>query len=203
MSNPLRFEITDWHQAVNAMSNNSVDLKIKVTDFINDERLSGTRISIWHPDFGTLFSCVVCASGTLITDINANMSYELTTEQILKELEKYGFIIVYKQKSHLPEGQLAFLRTLQGLGYDKLRILDVSTEELGKRRYKAYIIVFNVAKNPTWVVNTHIASESEFLHALQIGSAVNISEASRQNHWDWGWLDFVANISDILEENAS
>lgn len=202
MSNPLRYEIVDWHQAIDARSNNDADLRIRVTDFINDERLTGLRISVVHPNFGVLFTCVLNAKGTMVTEINDNMTYELTTEQVIDSLAKYGFIIVYKQKSELPADQLTFLETLLNLGFDKLRILNVYTVEFGERRYKPYIVVFNVTENPEWLINTHTASYTEFTTALANGSAVNIAATSQVRQWSWGWLDFVANISDILAENA-
>lgn len=202
MSNQLRYKIVDWHQLVDVQSNNSSDLRVRVTDFINDTRLSGTRISVVHKDFGTLFSCLINASGSLITDVNDNISFEFTTDQILEALSKYGFIVEYNQKSHLPEGQLTFLSSLQTLGYDKLRILDVYQVKYGEKQYKSYLVVFNIEQNPSWIDNMHIASESEFLEALRNGSAVNVSATNGANSWSWGWLNFVANISDILEENA-
>lgn len=203
MPNPLRYEITDWHQATEARSNNDSDLRIKVTDFINDSRLTGLRISVVHPNFGVLFTCVLNAQGSMITDINDNMSYELTTEQIIDSLAKYGFIIVYKQKSNLPSGQLEFLRTLLNLGFDKLRILKVYTVEFGEKLYKPYIVVFNVLGNAEWLDINYAAPYNAFTESLAKGSAVNISATSQANSWEWGWLDFVANIQDILDENAT
>ena len=202
MPNPLRYEITDWHQATEARSNTDADLRIKVTDFINDERLTGLRISVCHPEFGVLFTCVLNAHGTMVTEINENMTYELTTDQILAALAKYGFIIVYKQKSELPADQIAFLQSLLNLGFDKLRIIEVYKTEFGERQYLPYIVVFNVTENPTWLNINHNASFAEFTEALVNGSAANISAPTEAHGWSWGWLNFVANIQDILDENA-
>ena len=202
MPNPLRFEITDWHQAKEARSNNDADLRIRVTDFINDERLTGLRISVVHPNFGVLFTCILNAQGTMITDISENISYELTTDQIIASLAKYGFIIVYKQKSNLPAGQLEFLRSLMTLGFDKLRILSVYSVEFGEKKYKPYIVVFNVTGNAEWLDINYAAPYNVYTEALAKGTAVNVSATSQVNQWEWGWLDFVANIQDILDENA-
>lgn len=204
MSNPLRYEITDWHQAVNAMSNNSPDLKIKIVDYINDDRLTGLRISIWHPQFGTIFACVLNANGSFVDETDGNVLPEFSTERILEELAKFGFYIIYKQKKYLPQSQIEYLKTVQALNYDKLRFISVCVKErFGEIYYTKYIVVFNIEKNPGWLDINHVASESEFTEALKNGSAINISEQSKKYHWDWNWLNFVANISDIIEENES
>lgn len=200
---PLRYRIVNWNQATQARSNNDPDLRIKVTDLINDERLTGHRIAIVHPNFGTLFSCVLNAHGTMITELSENVSLEPSTDQILAIMRKYGFDIIYKQISELPAKQLEFLRTLLTLGFDKIRILEVYTSIFGEREYKPYIIVFNVAQNPNWINIGHTASYKEFTDALANGSAVNISATSQANDWSWGWLDFVANIQDVLDENSN
>lgn len=201
MPNPLSYRITKWSQATQARSNNDPDLRIKYTDFINDDKLTGHRLSVVHPLYGTLFCCVLNAHGSMITDVSANVSYEPTTDQILQALEKYGFIIIYKQASELPTSQLEYLSVLNNLGFDKLRILEVYTEKYGDREYKPYIVVFNITQNPEWLDIKHTASYPEFADALANGSAVNVSSASKKNDWSWGWLDFVANIEDIIEEN--
>ena len=204
MPNPLRYEITDWHQAVNAMSNNSPELKLKITDFINDDRLTGLRISVWHQQFGTIFACVLNADGSFVDNTDGNVLPEFSTVRILEELAKYGFYIVYKQKQHLPSDQIEYLKTVQNLDYDKLRFISVQIKErFGETHYTKYIVVFNIEKNPRWLDINHVASESEFTEALRNGSAVNISEQSKKFRWDWNWLNFVANISDIIEENAT
>jgi hypothetical protein len=198
MGEPLRYTITDWHQLKNVKSNNSRDLSIKVADIIQSDILTGLRIQVYHEYFGPLYCCVLNAQGTLVTEVNNNMVVEPSTEDILAELHKWGFIVEYNQALHLPQGQLDFLAELKTLGYDKLRILNVWKSEYGKQVYKPYIIVFNVEQNPNWLNNSYAASEKEFMESLRDGSAVNISATSKANVWSWGWLTFVANIDDIL-----
>ena len=198
MGDVLRYSITDWHQLKNVKSNNSRLLSIKVADLLHSNVLTGLRIQVYHEQYGPLFVCTLNAQGTIVTEVNNNIAVEPTNEQLIAELNKWGFDVVFDQKLHLPQGQIDFLSELKQLGYDKLRVLNVWTMHNAIKDFKPYIIVFNVSDNPTWLNNGYAASEQEFLSALKNGSAVNISATSKANVWSWGWLTFVANIDDIL-----
>lgn len=201
MSMPLRYNISDWHKLSECKSNNSRLLSISVSDFINDKRLSGIRISIEHQYLGTLFAYVICAKGDIIDDIDGDYLPELSTKQLLTELAKYGFYITYNQKAHLSGTQLDYLMTLSGLGYDKLRILSTYSYINGIKQFSTKVVVFNVSKNPEWLNLAYSPSELELLAALNSGSAINISAISRSKEFSWAWLDYVADIQDILEDN--
>lgn len=200
MGEPLRYSITDWHQLKGIQSNNSRLLHIAVADLIQANILTGLRIQVKHEQYGPLYTVVLNAQGSIVSEVNNNVVAEPTTDEILAELNKWGFIVEFDQKLNLPQGQVDFLTELKALGYDKLRILPVYTMRYGKKEYKPYIVVFNVTNNADWLINTYAASEQEFLKALKEGSAVNISATSKANIWSWGWLDFVANIDDILND---
>ena len=198
MGDTLSYSITDWHQLKNIKSNNSRELSIKIADLLHSNVLTGLRIQVYHEQYGPLYTCVLNAQGTIVTEINNNMVTEPTTDYILKELAKWGFDVQFDQELNLPQGQLDFLAELKDLGYDKLRVLNVWTIENTIQTFTPYIIVFNVSQNPDWLNNGYAASEQEFLNSLKNGSAVNISATSKANIWSWGWLNFVANIDDIL-----
>lgn len=202
MQMPLRYNISDWHQLTDVRSNNSRDLFITVTDFVQDKRLSGTRIQVNHRDFGVLFTCLVNAHGNMISELEENIIYELTPKQILLQLEVFGFFVTFEPKKHLSGNQISFLMTLKCLGYDKLRVLNVWHSKNGVKSFKWYIVAFNIKHNPDWINNGYSPSEKEYATALQNGSAINVSALSNDNHWDWSWLDYVANIDDILEDNS-
>lgn len=201
MSMPLRYNISDWHRLPECKSNNSRLLSISVSDFINDKRLSGIRISIEHQYLGTLFAYVICAKGDIIDDIDGDYLPELSTKQLLTELAKYGFYITYNQRAHLSGTQLDYLMTLSGLGYDKLRILSTYSYINGIKQFSSKVIVFNSPKNPDWLNLAYSPSELELLAAFNSGSAINISAISRSKEFSWAWLDYVADIQDILEDN--
>ena len=201
-SMPLRYNISNWHQLEDVRSNNSRDLRIHVSDFIQSNVLTGTRIQITHRNYGVVFACVLNAHGNLVSDYDDELAIELTTRQILTELEKYGFLVTYEPRKHLPGDQLEYLITLKELGYDKIRIMNVWKIINGVKVFKWYVVVFNVKNNIDWINNGFSSSESEFSKAIQSGSAINISSISKTKKWSWNWLDYVANIDDILKDNA-
>lgn len=194
----LRYSITDWHQLPAAKSNNSAALHAKVVDLIQNEDITGLCISVYHDTMGTLFACLLHASGSAITPGPSGLPTELTTQEILDELYKFGFVIEYNQSEHLPSTQVEFLRSLLSLNYDKLRLLAVRNNETAR----TLLVAFNVETNPKWLDNTYVASEKEFTLATANGTAMNLTDATRHelNKWDWGWLTYVANIQDILDE---
>jgi len=184
-------------------SNNSRDLSITVSDFIQDQRLSGQCIRVIHKDFGVLFACVINAQGVIITPFQDEMTFEFTPKQILAELAKYGFYITYEPNKNLPGSQLDFLMEINRLGFDKLRILNVWNTVNGLKQFKHYIVAFMTKHKKDWLNNSYSPSEGEFLEALRDGSAMNISGLSAAKRWNWSWLaEFVANINDVLADNA-
>lgn len=199
---PLRYKISDWHQLTEVRSNNSRDLFISVADFIQDDRLNGLRIQVNHKAFGVLFACLINAHGTMISELSENLVYELTPKQILLQLKTFGFIVTYEPNKHISGSQLTFLMQLQGLGYDKLRILNVWHTENEVKVFKWYVVAFNIKENPEWINNGYSPSEKEYETALKNGSCFNVSALCKEKNWSWSWLDYVANISDILEDNA-
>lgn len=202
---PLRYKISSWTQLPQCRSNNDRDLRISVTELSCETALYGFRISVKHPKFGTLFSEVLGAKGSFITPLeetHEDLAFELSVDYILQELRKYGFFIEYNPRAHLPEEMLNYLRTLQGLDFDKIRILNVYESHMnGITDYKWYIVAFRTCKHRNWLENTYSASNKEFTNALLQGSAINITEMSAVKDFSWTWLDYVANIEDILEDN--
>ena len=199
---PLRYRISDWHQLRKCASNNSSKLHIKVSDFIQNDVLEGTLISVYHDLYGTVFAYVVGARGRMITEPYPNKVYELTTAQILEELNKYGFVVEYAPREHLSIDQLDYLRTLSSLHFDKIRTMSVwNILPDGTKTTKQLVCAFVVDKNPNWLDNAYSPSESDFNESVADGSAMNLSLISKSQKYNWSWLDYVANISDILRDN--
>lgn len=199
MSQPLRYNISDWHQLSSVQSNNSRKLSIAVTDLIQSEIITGTQISVVYKGYQyPLFSYTISAAGTAVTE---ELAFDLTKDQILAELAKYGFLVTFNQMRHLPENLLTYLQTLNNLGFDKIRKLNVTSMSWGKKIGTTFIVAFMVDKCPEWLANDYEIDEKDFKDLLYGGGAMNLTPISETNQWDWGWLTFVANIDDILTEN--
>ena len=202
MSNPLRYNISNWLQLTECKSNNSADLYITVKQVIDDgsHRLTGLIILVQHNQYGTLFACMVNADGTLLTkDQNSEIIWEFTTDEITKILATFGFDITFHINQHLSGDQISYLMTLSDLGFDKLRRLIVQGLD---GRYSEYIVVFNVAKCPEWIANDYVCGIKPFLESLNNSGAMNLTDLEQTKGFDWTWLTYVANIDDIIEDNG-
>ena len=156
---PLRYEITDWHQAAGARSNTDPTLRIVITDFIHSDVFEGVRIQVRHPQYGILFACVVNTSGRLTS---WDETAFLTTDQILAGLRQLGFVIYFKQKPVLNEATRRFLEGCVVTGYTHIRwavrektrqkvAYDVSGNDIFLRRppkKERIVICFNEDKRP-------------------------------------------------------
>lgn len=201
---PLRYRISSWRQLPQCMSNNSRELHISVTDFIQSDILEGLRIQIKHDKLGVLFACVLNSSGPLVSCAKCNTTYEFTPTQIISELEKYGFLIEYNPESNLSGDQLQYLMTLNELHYDKIRLMNVwEYGNTGVKNYKLQVVAFNSIVNPDWLNNGYACNKKEFTEALNNGSACNLTMISDTRKYNWSWLSgFVANIEDVIKDNA-
>ena len=203
MSNQLRYNISNWLQLSECKSNNSVDLYITVKQIIDDgsHRLQGVNILVNHTQYGTLFACLVNSSGSLLTpDPDSGIIKEFTTEEILAELNKFGFDITFEINQHLSGDQISFLMTVYDLGYDKLRVLSVQDKPGG--HYSDYLVVFNVEKCPDRIHNDYTCGKKVFVDALTSSGAMNLTDLEQTKGFDWTWLTYVANIDDIIRDNG-
>ena len=200
---PLRYNISSWQQLPGCLSNNSRELKISVSTIL-DEHLSGEVIKVIHPKYGVLFACLVNASGNLLTCTHTNVLPELTTQQILVELRKFGFIVTFDPQEHLDGDQLDYLMTLNELGFDKIRIMNVySYNTDGSVEFVPNVVAFTIREETSdWLNNGYSITLDKYLDALNNGWAINISGISSSKKFRWDWLTFVANISDILKDNS-
>lgn len=204
MSNPLRYNISSWLQLPECRSNNSTDLYLTVNQVIDDgsHRLSGLVIYVKHTQYGTLFACLINAKGSLLTpDKNSGIIQEFSSDEILEILATFGFDITFHVNQHLSGDQIAFLMTVDELGYNKLRRLYVQDKPDGT--YSEYIIVFNVDKCPAdWLDVNYMCGKKPFVDALLSSGAMNLTDLEQTKGFDWTWLTYVANIEDIIEDNG-
>ena len=214
MSNPLRYNISNWVQLSECRSNNSVDLYITVKQVLDDgsHRLVGTIIMVNHTQYGNLFTCLINSSGSLLTpDPISGIIKEFSTDEILAELNKFGFDVTFEINQHLSGDQISYLITLNDLGFDKIRKLYVSRDantiistsgETLQTYYSEYLVAFNVEKCPDWIRNDFVCGRKPFLEALNKSGAMNLTDLKQTKGFDWTWLTYVANIEDIIEDNG-
>ena len=203
MSNPLRYNISNWLQLAECKSNNSADLHIVVRQIIDDgsHRLTGISILVNHNQYGTLFGCLVNADGSLLTkDEHSKIIWEFTTDELLKILAVFGFDITFEINQHLSGEQLSYLITLSDLGFDKLRMLSVQQLD---GTYSNYLVAFNVEKCPEWIRYDFVCGRKVFLEALNNSGAMNLTDLKQTKGFDWTWLTYVANIDDIIRDNGN
>ncbi len=202
MSSPLRYNISNWLQLSECKSNNSTDLYITVKQVIDDgsHRLTGIIILVNHTQYGTLFACTINSTGSLLTpDPSSGIIKEFTTDEILAELNKFGFDVTFEINQHLGGDQISYLMTLYDLGFDKLRMLEVQQLD---GMYSNYLVAFNVDKCPDWIQNDFTCGRKVFLEALNNSGAMNLTDLKQTKGFDWTWLTYVANIEDIIEDNG-
>lgn len=199
---PLQYMIQNLHQLSQCLSNQSRDLRISVTDFVQDPRLQGMRIQVVHEQLGVLFACVIHSSGTLLKpNIDESMN-ELTWDDINKELDKFGFCVFYRPEQKLSPEQLAFLINIHRLGMDRIRPIGIKDTHSGYEIVHTQIVAFQADRHPKWLDIHYSPSEKEYVKAISDGSAINIRVLSIENKFSWTWLDYVGDIGHILEGNG-
>lgn len=202
----LRYEIDSWDQITGCQSNNSPKLHLTY-DVALGRSLSGQIIRVEHDDYGCLFSYVVEASGVDVSCSSNGAVFQLTTDELLMELEKYGFIVKFSTCLQISDAQYQLLMSSQLLGMSKIRIMYVDMTEKRNRfddnyERKPYLVMFKTDKLPMWLSNGKVCSKQEFEDALAKGHAVNLSECEGGLHGnDWSFLtDKVLNVCDILKK---
>lgn len=201
MKNPLRYEISNWSQIVKCQSNSSKQLHLKYIRVFGDT-LVGDVIKVEHEKYGTLFSCLVNGSGSLLMEASDGYVFELDPDTILRELEKFGFFIQFATVYNIDGDQIKFLIDVKNLGMDKIRFLDVEPSRSNSSNMKVAqrkLVAFKIDNNPRWIENTYICPEDEFNKAMLSGLAINLSMFSVVKDKNWAFLNNkVLSIQDIL-----
>lgn len=193
----LQYEISDWSQLTKCHSNNSPDLKIYVSKYLQNFDISGTKVEVKHPKYGTLLAYTISPRGELISDVS-DLEEVMHGQTLLNELRRYGFYVDYQQEANLSLGQVNLLRTIQGLKFDKLRICkvrDISDDFYSSLRVTA----FNIKNHDQWLNPGYSPTKKEWEDAILDGSAFNVSGLDEAMKYNWDWLyNAVFDIDAIL-----
>lgn len=200
----LRYEISDWTQATECLSNNSKQLKIEVSKMVRNKRVRGTRIAVTHPEFGTLFAALIQAAGSFITDTNeiGAVIPEMKTSEILTQLRRFGFDITYVQEQSLPGPQLAYLMKLVELEYDKITEVVVRSRVNGAIKDIKTVTAIKSAQNQDMVQFDLVLTEAQYAERAAKGIIFNLTQPSKELNFEWDWLSYTIAIEDILEANV-
>lgn len=194
----LQYQISDWSQLSKCCSNNSPDLKICVSKYIQNFDIEGTKVEVKHPQYGTLFAYTIRPKGNLITNINCQDLEVMHSQTLLNELRRYGFYVDYVEEANLSSGQVNLLKTIQGLKFDKLRIFavhDIADDFNSSLR----ITAFNMQNHDQWLNAGYSPSKKEWESAILDGSAFNVSGLEEANNYSWDWLyNAIYDIDEIL-----
>lgn len=194
----LRYSISSWSQATRCLSNNSKDLHISVANYLHNVDFEGQIISVVHVKYGTMFAAVTNGRGYLIseTDEDGNQLPLLTTEEVLKQLEKFGFDISYEEEPNLSGEQLTFLTNLYDLGYDAITRVRIKYPKITRAAYIAYCS----AKGVEYLSFDTQVSKADFDKSLEEGAITNIAKMDPTLEWDW--LTYTCQIKDLLDDNS-
>lgn len=204
MDKLLRYSIDSWDEITQCKSNASRYLHL-TCDQIVDRCLSGIVIRVEHEKYGCLFSYLVEGSGPLLTPKPDGQLFELSTDDVLMELEKFGFLVDFSMTPQLDDDQFSLLATASQLGYDKIRIMYVGTdtvESVGTvYERKANLVMFNIDKLPKWLDSQKVCTKDEFSEAVNNGYAINLthSKGGLNHGHNWSFLnEKVLAIDNIL-----
>lgn len=196
--NRLRYSISNWSQATKCLSNNSKELRISVANYIHNTDFEGQIISVVHTRYGTMFATITNGRGYLVstTDEEGHELPFLTTEAVLKQLEKFGFDISYEEEPNLSGEQLTFLTNLYDLGYDAITRVRVQYAKVSRN----VVIAYNSAKGVDYLKFNTIVPKAKFDESLESGAIVNVAKMNPDLEWDW--LTYTCQIEDLLDDNS-
>ena len=204
MQQPLRYEISKWDQISKCQSNNSREIHLRYVQ-VMDKSLSGDLIRVEHDRFGCLFAYLVHGSGKILSPAKDGLYHEWTSEEVLKELEKYGFLIQFADHYDITSSQIKLLMTIQDLGMDKIRFLTVIPKYTGNRGRveppQTKLVAFKIDNNPRWLDNRYLISEEDFGKSIVEGWAINLTEMNggpKKENWQFLY-DRILDVDSILK----
>lgn len=192
----LSYSIDSWDRLTECKSNKSSEYYIVVRDINCGSYMRSKMIHVHHSKLGCVFATTVGAIGTIVDPSVPDM----TRDEILKQLKRFGFNVKFSQKIDIPQSQLYKLRGLYDMGYDRIR--EVSIVESSKQAY-GYIVAFRSGMNELddWYNNWYSPSKKEFDSAICSGDAYVIKDTYRpsSDNSDWSWVHGVVyRLSDVL-----
>ncbi len=201
----LRYEISNWDQITNCLSNNSKALSLSLSKVIDGNAMRGLVVKVNHANYGTLFAAMIKGSGQLLTDKDeeGQILPFLTTDEILKQIAKFGFIISYVERAHLNNETLVFLNNVKQLGFDKITRVQLETRnEYWAKAWTPKILVIKSQYNTDLLKFDCSLPIKNFNEKLANNWIMNVTDLDAENV-TWDWVTYIANIIDIINENIT
>lgn len=197
-SSILQYQISDWKQLSKCKSNNSPDLQICVSEYMQNQDIEGVKVEVKHPIYGTLLAYTILPKGQLITDITRKNLEVMHKQTLLNELSRYGFYVDFQEEENLSSGQVALLRTIQGLKFDKIRMFSINDASYSWED-SLVITAFNIESHENWLNAGYSPTKREWESAILDGTAFNVSglDEAKKYNWDWTY-NAILDLDQIL-----
>ena len=145
-----------------------------------------------------MFATVTNGQGFILSqsDEDGNELPLLTTAEVLKQLEKFGFDIQYEEEPNLSGEQLTFLTNLLDLGYDAITRAKI----IYPKTTRLVTIAYASNKTTDFLKFDTSVTKAKFDEELENGAIANITKMDKTLEWDW--LTYTCQIEDILEANS-
>lgn len=153
--------------------------------------------------YGVLFAAMIEGEGIIITNEEDNDKGDLipfmTTDEILKEIERFGFYVTYNVKSNLPSETVSYLATIDNFDFDKITRVSLQTLDKDGRgfHYAPTVLIYDSTKNPDLIGYGMKLSRNKYVDKVTENSIINVTNIGIS----WDWVDSMYNIADILDEN--
>jgi len=196
-TSPRRYRINKWTQLNKIPSDNSSAVRIKVSEYCNSEILQGININITDPKRGTVFAYTINAQGSLP---NSQVN-ELSVEQILQELSRWGFNVEFSPEFNLSRAQSEFIRSFLNMGCTHMRALNV------KGIQETFLVAFNAndkrllkySRNfPHKLLDSTYEFQRQEWNELLTCGIIQVDKQENYKQFSWNWLHFVADINDLV-----
>ena len=193
MEHELNYRITDIKYLPECKSNLSQDYSLEIKNYVNNNKLTGTRIAVRHKVFGIVYAYVVNAEGNLV-----DTEYiESSIPSILDDLKRFGYNIIYEEYKYLPQEQIDYLKSLLDLKFDHLRFIQTHDN------LKPILVAFKLKDNPKWISIFYKVKGQEYEKAILSGTAFNISEKLGPDY-NWNFLiDKTVPIQYLIDKQEN
>lgn len=123
----------------------------------------------------------------------------LSTQEILKQIAKFGFYVEFNEMSNLPGPTLDYIQNIMQLGYQKItRILLQTTSKEGDIMWRNSVIVYKVVPDNTDLLGFGMKiSRKNWMDKVDANTVLNVTDEGI----DWDWVDCMYNLSDVMDEN--